>query len=356
MGLCFGCIRGERKLTRRKVCDQPMTQNLEQGWAEEIAAQLGRRFGQNVKDVQRLDKGWLNVKWKMATDQGPLFVKYYHPERYKLHTRPERRSAIETSLRLQHGLSAAGIPCPTVYSDNGQFIQETSSGLLYAALGWVEGYTAEAGCLSGAQMFELGAATGRMHHWLRSVPTLAQPAWKPDREAYMREWQGNWEKAQEAGDTIAMEWLGRSRDIVKSVDFQSFESCPTGWLHWDLWVDNIMLQENGLAGIVDFDRMTMAYPEIDVARAILSGALREGKLRAETVRAFLDGYREYVEVPPGALARAMRLLYLIESLWWLRTEVRMKSELTSLLGRFVEEMHWIEDHWSALPDQLDALL
>jgi homoserine kinase type II len=267
----------------------------------------------------------------------------------------ERRSALEKALQLQHGLSVAGIPCPGVHLYNRQSIQETRSGLFYTVLDWVDGHTAQAGCLNTAQMFELGVATGRMHNWLRNITPLDKLAWKPDRDAYLQEWQVNWEKAQEAGDQIVIEWLERSQTIVKSMDFRIFDQSPTGWLHWDLWVDNIVLHNQGVAGIVDFDRMTMAFPEIDVARAVLSGALRDGQMQMEKIRAFMDGYRQQSEAPKGMLTRAMRMLYLIESIWWLRTEVRLESELRELLGRFVEEMHWIENNWETLPDRLDIV-
>jgi homoserine kinase type II len=341
-------------MTERE-CFNHMDEEAKERWAAEIAEHLKELFGISVREAVPIDKGWLNVKWRMVTNHGLLFVKYYHPDRYKLNTRPERRSAIEKTLELQHGLSAAGIPCPRVYVYKGQHIQETPSGLFYTVLDWVDGQTAQAGCLNDKQMFELGAATGRMHKWLRSVPPLDKPAWKPDKDAYLREWKGSWEKAQEAGDKLVMEWLRRSQNIVKSMDFRMFDSCRAGWLHWDLWVDNILLHDQGLACIVDFDRMTMAYPEIDVARAILSGSLRDGQLRMETARAFMDGYREHSEVPQGMLTRAISMLYLIESIWWFRTEVRTESELCGLLGRFVEEMHWIEDNWASLSDQLDNL-
>ncbi|SFM28267.1 Ser/Thr protein kinase RdoA involved in Cpx stress response, MazF antagonist [Paenibacillus sp. 1_12] len=332
-----------------------MTQDMKERWATEISVHLKDRFGLSAREILPIDKGWLNVKWKMVTDQGPIFVKYYHPERYKLNTRPERRRAIEKTLQLQHGLSVAGIACPMVYLYKGQFIQETPSGLFYTVLDWMDGNTVQAGCLNTAQMFELGVMTGRMHKWLRFVPPLDKPAWKPDRDIYLKEWQANWEKAKEAGDKTVMEWLRRSQAIVQSMDFHIFESCPTGWLHWDLWVDNILLHGQGLAGIVDFDRMTMAYQEIDVARAVLSGSLRDGQLRMDTTRAFMDGYRGYSEMSPGMLTRAMRLLYLIESIWWLRTEVRTESELSELLRRFVEEMHWIENNWAILSDLLETV-
>jgi homoserine kinase type II len=85
------------------------------------------------------------------------------------------------------------------------------------------------------------------------------------------------------------------------------------------------------------------------------GHCADGKLRMETTRAFMNGYRGYKEVPQGMLSRAMHMLYLIESIWWFRTEVRAESELRGLLSRFVKEMHWIEDNWATLPDQLDTV-
>lgn len=201
-------------------------------------------------------------------------------------------------------------------------------------------------------MFELGRNTGKMHKWLQAVRLPDKPAWQPDKAGYLDEWQKNWNKTGEAGDKVVLEWLGRSRKLVESLDFRMFDASPVGWLHWDLWVDNILVNGRGLSGIVDFDRMAAAYPEIDVARAILSGSLADGKLRTDTVKSFVAGYREHLELPPGTLVRAFIMLYLNESIWWLRTEIREESRLRGLLGRFVEEMHWIEDNWGTLREQL----
>ncbi|WP_164472641.1 phosphotransferase enzyme family protein [Cohnella candidum] len=320
---------------------------------EEIASHLKEWLGVSITGMSPIDKGWLNVKWRMDTEQGPLFVKYYHPERYKIHIRPDRKAEIERTLRFQDGLNEDGIPCPRVYRFDGSYIKETHSGLHYTVMEWLDGYTVPAGSMNKAQMHELGIATGRMHCWLGRIPQLEQPAWKPDKEAYLRQWKLNWDEAERADDSVVKEWLRRSCSIVDSTDFHIFDPSPIGWLHWDLWVDNILLREHGVAGIVDFDRMTMAYPEIDVARAVLSGALLDGQLDAGKVQAFMEGYRQNGAAPQGMLTRAFRMLYFIESIWWLRTEIRRESELSGLLARFVEEMHWIENNWDALPDRLD---
>lgn len=81
--------------------------------------------------------------------------------------------------------------------------------------------------------------------------------------------------------------------------------------------------------------------------------MSDGKLRTGTVKSYAEGYREHSELPQDTLVRAMIMLYLIESIWWLRTEVRAESNPRGLLGRFIEEMRWIEDHWGTLQDQLE---
>ena len=329
--------------------------NEQEAWAAEIAEHIHKQFRLSVNQAIPIDKGWLNVKWRMETDHGPIFVKYYHPDRYKFHLHPERKLEIQKTLVLQHELSLAGVRCPSVHQHKDQVIQVTSTGLHYAVLDWVDGHTMPAGCLSEDHMVEIGQHTGKMHNRLRSVKPLDKPAWQPDKEAYLSEWRNNWERSKQAGDEIALEWQARSLQLVQSLDFQMFGASPVGWLHWDLWVDNILVNGQKLAGIVDFDRMTMAYQEIDVARAILSGALHDGKLRMDAVQSFIEGYRQHMELPRGFLIRSIGMLYLIESNWWLRTEVRAESNLRDLLARFIEEMHWIEENLGTLQDQLGSL-
>ncbi|WP_214627650.1 phosphotransferase [Paenibacillus agaridevorans] len=323
---------------------------------EELAALLDIEFGIRFIRATPIDKGWLNVKWKIDTDQGPLFAKYYHPDRYKLHARPDRKAAIERTLELQNGLHAASVACPRVRTPDDRHLMVTPSGMHVAFMDWVEGETVQAGSMNDNQLNSLGQSTGRMHAWLSHVPPLSKPAWEPDRAAYLKDWEGNRNTAAAAGDEIVLDWLDRSRAIVEAADFGEFAASRQGWLHWDLWVDNILLSDRKVAGIVDFDRMTMAYPEIDVARAILSGALQEdGGLRIDGVRAFMDGYREHAAASGELLVRAIRMLYLIESIWWLRTEVRVESELRELLARFLRELRWIEGHWRELPGLLERV-
>ncbi|MFX7329454.1 hypothetical protein ABTI69_21925, partial [Acinetobacter baumannii] len=66
-------------------------------------------------------------------------------------------------------------------------------------------------------------------------------------------------------------------------------------------------------------------------------------------------YRKHAAASGELLVRAIRMLYLIESIWWLRAEVRVESELRELLARFLRELRWIEEHWRELPGLLERV-
>ncbi|NOV04648.1 phosphotransferase enzyme family protein [Paenibacillus planticolens] len=312
---------------------------------EEIVSDIHAKFGMKVINVHQLNKGWLNVKWRLTTGGGSVFVKFYHPDRYKLHV-TEKRAKIEQTLYLQQRLFKSGLSCPEVYALEGRFIQESQGGHRYAIMDWVEGSVPDPGSISNSHMYELGRTTGRMHQLLRDVP-LARHAWQPDQKACLKELQANFEQAATVRNMPLTGLLEKAIKNVQSLDFDVFAESPRGWIHWDLWADNLLLRENGAAAIVDFDRMDVAYPEIDIARAVLSGAWEKERLRPDAADCFLNGYREHAAAPKGTLLRAVHMLYLIESIWWLRTEI---YEETGVPARFLQELAWLTEQWDGLPE------
>ncbi|WMT40919.1 hypothetical protein RE628_28250 [Paenibacillus sp. D2_2] len=71
---------------------------------DEIAGWLKKHFLTELLSAKRVRRGLKNEKWIVETSKGRLFVKSYHPGRYKMHD-PEFRDKIENALQLQLLLS-----------------------------------------------------------------------------------------------------------------------------------------------------------------------------------------------------------------------------------------------------------
>jgi homoserine kinase type II len=108
---------------------------------------------------------------------------------------------------------------------------------------------------------------------------------------------------------------------------------------------------DSLSAILDFDRLQYIYPELDIARAILSFALDNNRLRMDAVQAFIDGYNQIGAISANDIILSLKLLYCLESFWWLRT--------SSFNGdgpprRFADEMEWLSINWPNLESILRA--
>lgn len=311
-------------------------------------------FDLQIHSSSLISRGWLNLKWRLETSRGMLFVKEFHPERYKhrSHALQEIRKALTIHARLHE----QGLPCPRLYPVDGEYMLKTTSLREFVLMDFCSGNMIPAGQASVAQMFHLGQVTAQMHVLLNDTGDgdTSELYWQPSIEALRDTWQSYWEQAQqEQAPAYVLEALAKQRSVLDHLDLAQFAECERGWAHSDLWVDNILFVGEQTSAILDFDRLRYIYPELDVARAILSCALRDGQLNVDAVSAYIDGYRHVRSFARGGVARALKLIWCLESTWWV-TPRRFDSEEVSVL-RFAEEMMWLADQWQSLDDRFGRI-
>ncbi|SEN99540.1 Phosphotransferase enzyme family protein [Paenibacillus sophorae] len=90
------------------------------------------------------------------------------------------------------------------------------------------------------------------------------------------------------------------RRATEDINLEILESLQLGWAHRDLWVDNLLFNDSQLTAILDFDRLNYDYPQLDVARAVMSCAL-DNSLDVSLASAFIEGYSEERSVTEGYL-------------------------------------------------------
>lgn len=309
----------------------------------EIIKDLKVKFGFDTYEAEINHFGYANLKWRINTDSGVFFIKQYNSDRYS----DELLRSVEVALGFQGNLNKAGIPCPTIFSHGGNHIQRTQSGERYIITEFCQGQMINPGEVNTNQMYHLGQVTGRLHQWLNmNAPQSLPLHWKPDTKSEMlKRWSLNWHDAQKSGSTKYIAALEVQRKIADEMDLEMFDFCEEGWVHWDLFVDNILFHSDKVSAILDFDRMHYIYPEFDISRAILSGAIHNDSINIESTKAFITGYRESIPISGSKLIRSIKLTWWKEASW-----LHIKSEEHRTLKRFVEELIWVSNNWSSLEE------
>lgn len=138
--------------------------------------------------------------------------------------------------------------------------------------------------------------------------------------------------------------IQQQMDLVNRIDLDELRTCTQGWAHWDLHVDNLMFQDDRIADILDFDRISYVYRDFDISRALLSCALTPNDgFPVEKIRAYIEGYSCFTSLSAARIARSIQLTWYKECEW-----IHAKYSTNRQMSRFIEELIWIGDHWDEL--------
>lgn len=321
----------------------------------EITGWLQKHFSVEILSAKRVRRGLMNEKWIVETNKGRLFVKSYHPGRFKMHD-SEFRGKIENALQLQLLFYQSGGPCPEPLTLEGRCMHILPCGRYMTVMTCCPGVMVPAGMIGELRMYSLGRAAADMHAVWNSAVALGlgaavppgEPVWRLSREEMEHTWEVSWDAARDSSERVRNA-LQLQKAIVDSLGDDEFTPLTAGWAHLDLWADNLLFEGDNLAAIVDFDRARYSFPALDLGRAILSGTLSERGFRKDAVVAFTEGYRRMRPLPPGLLLRAIKYVWCLESLWWIQPSFELSSVVPI---RFAEEMIHTAERW----EQLDALL
>jgi homoserine kinase type II len=307
-----------------------------------------RYFGFTVLDAIPIKRGWLNLKWKIITDSGVYLIKQYNRDRFSKYNHEKLLIAFSQQMRLH----TRGLPCPKLYSYEDQFLLESDNGELFMLMEYCDGTIIPPGKLNVHQMYDLGRVTGNMHHLLNdgTFGGKRSPEFNPpSREARLTHWQSAWNHANDTNKKDLLPILEIQYKVTETINLEDFNLNETGWAHRDLWVDNLLFKEKKVSAVLDFDRMKYDYPQLDVARAIISGALYDDYLDASLVRAYIEGYSEQRVLDKSFIISSLKMLWFMESTWWITSNMDQHSGPPK---RFAKEMLWLSENQKELKSML----
>jgi homoserine kinase type II len=212
-----------------------------------------------------INRGWLNLKWKIDTDQGVFLVKQYHRDRFK------GLESLKFALFQQQRLHDLGVPCPKLLMNQEEIIHLTASGEHFIIMDFCEGEMLRPGKLNKLQIYDLGRVIGKIHRHLNdgSLGTKSTAQFVlPSRESRITHWNSLMEEATLNNKLHLLPTIEQQLRVTETLDINAFHTFKQGWAHRDLWVDNLLFNEDTLSAVLDFDRLNYDYLNLDVARAI----------------------------------------------------------------------------------------
>jgi homoserine kinase type II len=328
--------------------------NTENSILVEIKETIERMFSIRVTEYEEINKGLLNLKWKIITNKGTLFIKQFNEERFPT-SNENRLNRLSTALLIQKSLNEEGIRCPRILTFHEEVILRTKQDIRFVITEYREGNLIHAGKINCNQFHDLGIELAKIHCLVNNqIEEKAIPRWVvPSKEQLIAQWNQNWIATNDRNTTDMNAFLKLQKEIFESIDTTIFEGSKPGWAHSDLWCDNILFYADSVSAIVDFDRFQYIYPELDIARAILSFALDNSCLRIDVVKAFIDGYNQFGNITGDDIIRSLKLLYCLESFWWLNNDSFYSSDGPP--KRFADEMVWLSINWLELEKVLGEL-
>ena len=302
-------------------------------------------FNLKVRNEVPLQLGLLNLKWKVESDDGEYVIKQFSKERYERFDLKKVAFEQEIALREQLRQYYRGTPCPRILTYNDNVIHKTRNDERFTIMTYLPGENLLPGTLNESQMFSFGQKTGQMHNIFndgtkeKDVPKFIPPSTK-HRLQY-------WESLKEMNNanTPFIKIVEQQISATKEFNLKKIKEFESGWAHRDLWVDNVLFNGNQLSAILDFDRVAYDYLELDIARAIMSGALMGNVFNSNAARSFINGYRTRRYFERGVFVRSLKLLWYLESTWWITPQIdnNRYQEI-----QFYNEMVWLGAHFPNL--------
>ncbi|NUU25265.1 MAG: phosphotransferase [Streptomycetaceae bacterium] len=223
-------------------------------------------YGFGFRGFRRLDGGTVNTNFLVETDRG---------EQYVLTVLSGRdRSATALAAGTMRWLAASGYPTSAPLDGDGR----GPRGRTVALRPYIAGTVHDV--LPVRLLGEAGAVLARLHELGLPPRELRLPSGgrRLPREAVA--------EIGAFADREFAAWLG---DRLADPPLSDENLCMT---HGDLFADNLVERADGTLAVLDWETASVDDPLLDLGMAVMGlGVDADGRLRAERLRALVDGYR-----------------------------------------------------------------
>lgn len=261
----------------------PLTQN-------DIEQLLGEYTLGHLVNFENIVEGVDNSNFKLTTSQG-IFILTVFESRIE-------PSEIPYYLGLMQHFSATGIICPAPIPRRDDAVLSNIKNKPCAIFSFLKGRGVLKEDITPALCFELGACLGKMHIAGQSTNVHRKNSMGWDA------WTLRLDKVQSSYPNAVLSFAERDAWTILSQEMESYHinwpvDLPQGNVHLDLFPNNVFIEDNHIAGIIDFYFSATDFLAYDLAIVMNAWCFEKGQLNGPRWDSLLLGYQSMRSLTPA---------------------------------------------------------
>ena len=182
--------------------------------------------------------------------------------------------------------SAAGVPTPAPYTATTGEPFALWRGEIVSLFPWLPGRTLARADVTAAQARQVGRALGRLHRAGTTFPDHRPSRYEP------AEINARVERIASvaSSDALLPGAVARLRPELAALARERVTDLPTGLIHGDLFIDNVLFDGDVLVALLDFEQASWGRLAYDLAVTTLAFGFGRDDFRPAIVRGLFEGY------------------------------------------------------------------
>lgn len=308
--------------------------------------ELKKNYSIDSKNMSSLTGGWLNEKFVItSTTEKKYVLKELSMKKFPANY----IKILINTIKIQNELSNQNILVPKLIINNSKKLVSTfSDNRLFYLQEFVNGETKASTNITNEEVYSIGKNLALLHLSLKKKNI------KPFNSNFLKFKSiidlnnvliHKKENSDSSSSQLYIKQLNNCEKIIDDLKKTNFlEQQELQLIHGDYTLDNIILFNNEVKAIIDFELVRINSKLQDIGRCILSCSFDNGNFDILKFKNFLLGYSSVEGLTKSQMIDSLKIVWINEFDIWIQDKY-FKNYNPPKVENFIKEIMWIGNNW-----------
>ena len=308
--------------------------------------ELKKNYSIDSKNMSSLTGGWLNEKFVItSTTEKKYVLKELSMKKFPANY----IKILINTIKIQNELSNQNILVPKLIINNSKKLVSTfSDNRLFYLQDFVNGETKASTNITNEEVYSIGKNLALLHLSLKKMNI------KPFNSNFLKFKSiidlnnvliHKKENSDSSSSQLYIKQLNNCEKIIDDLKKTNFlEQQELQLIHGDFTLDNIILFNNEVKAIIDFELVRINSKLQDIGRCILSCSFDNGNFDILKFKNFLLGYSSVEGLTKSQMIDSLKIVWINEFDIWIQDKY-FKNYNPPKVENFIKEIMWIGNNW-----------